>query len=125
MKDPGTQDNYFVRLTGKGNIPKELEIGRNYELKTSGTVTSITESDNDDGSHTKYFTFKPIVVELVTDKGESIKAKDTRSLSQLFRARAWKEWNKKATGEEFDSYYQRLMMNMIQQADEIIGMYEN
>ena len=125
MKDQTTQDNYFVRLTGKGNIPKELEIGRNYELKTSGTVTSVTESDNDDGSHTKYFTFKPIVIELVTDKGESIRAKDTRSLSQLFRARAWKAWNKKVDGGEFETYYNGLMMNLIQQAEEVIGMYEN
>lgn len=123
MKDPNTIDTHFVKLLGKGNIPEGLGIGRNYTLKASGTVTSKTEADNDDGSHTFYYKFKPIVIELVTDKGKSIKAKDTRSLSQLFRNRLWAKWNKNADGTDFDTYYDRIMQNLINNADEIVEMY--
>ena len=123
MKDPEKENDHFVRLTGKGNIPSGLEIGRNYALKANGTVTSITESDKNDGSHCLYYKFEPVTIELIDDLGESIKAKDTRSLSQLFRARVWKNWSKAPLSLTFEEYYERLMRRLIQQVDEITEMF--
>lgn len=123
MIDPEMTNDYFIKLTGKGNIPTPLEIGRNYEVKVQGTVTSTTESDKHDGSHAVYYRFEPVLIETTTDKGESIRAKDTRGLSQLFRASQWRVWSKNANGEDFDTYYQRLMTRLIQSADEIGEMY--
>lgn len=116
-------NDYVVRLTGKASIPEALLIGQNYELHLQGTVTSLTESDKNDGSHVFYYKFEPVVVELITDKGESIKAKDPRSMSQLFRARLWKQWQSNADGLTFDQWYERLMMNLIQHAPEVADMY--
>lgn len=123
MKDPEKTNDYFVKLTGKANIPCTMDIGRNYKLQIQGTVTSLTESDKNDGSHAIYYRYEPVLVELVDDLGQSIKAKDTRSLSQLFRARMWKCWTKNPQDLEFDQFYEKLMQNMIQQADEISEMY--
>ena|SRR3990167_5746658 len=123
MKDPTLENEYYVRLSGKANIPEPLEIGRNYKLITSGTITSFTESDLNDGRHVIYYKYAPILVELVDDLGESIRAKDTRSLSSLFRARMWKWWSNSPQGLEFDQFYETLMQRMIQQADEVAELY--
>jgi len=89
-KDLDKTDDHFIKLVGKANIPQGLEIGNNYGVRLSGTITATTESDKNDGSHAIYYKFEPVIVVVITDKGESIRAKDTRSLSQLFRARCWK-----------------------------------
>lgn len=123
MIDPTAVHTHYVRLSGKGNIPQALVIGKNYELRTSGTITSKSESDNNNGAHTFYYRYEPVVIELITDKGESIKAKDTRSLSQLWRARAWKSWHKRPEGMTFEEFYEKLMTQMIQSADEIVEMF--
>lgn len=121
--DPEKANDYYVKLQGKGNIPEPLEIGRNYELRAKGTVVSLTESDKNDGSHVVYYKFQPITIELIDDLGESIKAQDTRSYSQLFRARMWKEWQRNSNDLSFEDWYGRLMQRLIQQSEEIGEMY--
>lgn len=123
MKDVNAIDTHFIKLSGKGNIPQPLEIGHNYELRAQGTVTSKTETDNDDGSHTIYYRFEPIVIDIVNDKGESIRAKDPRSLSQLLRARFYRLWTKQPDNKSFEDYYNTLMGQLIQHADELDEMY--
>lgn len=123
MIDPEKTNDYFVRLTGKGNIPEPLEIGRNYEVKVQGTITSLTESDLDNGSHAIYYKFEPVIIEIVNDKGESIRAKDTRTKSQLFRSRVWSIWSRTAVDVDFDTFYNGLMDNLIVMAEEVTEMY--
>jgi len=124
MKDPITTDNYILKLTGKAELPSALVIGNNYETKIHGTITSITESDNNDGSHALYYKFEPVRIEIMSDKGEALKLKDTRSLSQLFRARMWGYWQKAKTDKSFDDFYQGIMENLINQSDEVAEMYQ-
>jgi hypothetical protein len=124
-KNPETENDYYIRLTGKGYIPEALDIGHNYEIRARGTITSYTESDNNDGSHAIYYKFMPIVLEVTNEMGESIKAKDPRSLSQIFRARLWKCWNREPSGLTFDQYYEGLMSRLIQNVDEIAEMYSS
>lgn len=121
--DPTLQNEFYVRLGGKGNIDKPLIIGHNYQVKASGTITSFTESDLNDGRHVVYYKFQPILIELLTDLGESIKAKDTRSMSSLLRAKLWKEWQKAQTSLTFDSWYEVLMQRMIQSSEDLASMY--
>lgn len=122
-KDPERDNDFFVKLTGKGNIPSELIIGHNYELRAKGTVTSFTESDKNDGSHTVFYKFEPVTIELVDDLGKAIQAKDTRSMSQLFRARMWKQWQDIPNDLSFEQWYERIMMRMIQAAPEVAELY--
>lgn len=122
-KDPEQSNEYYLRLGGKANIPEPLEIGNNYSIKAQGTITSFTESDLNDGRHVVYYKFSPILMEAVDDKGKSIQAKDTRSLSQLWRAKVWKYWSKRPEGLTFDDFYERMMQRMLQVSDEICEMY--
>ena len=124
MKDPEKVNDFYVKLTGKASIPEPLLIGHNYELKTQGTVTGLTETDKDDGTHFVYFTYKPVMVELINETGESIKAKDTRSLSQQLRLLIRKKWMNNASSVEFDKVYEKFMYGVIREVDYLMDKYE-
>ena len=111
--DTPNNDNYVLKLSGKAELPKRLEIGHNIHTTLEGSITSETISDNDDGSKTHYFTFKPIIVEALTEKGERIKAKDTRSRSQQLRSLLFRIWRENNEPKEFDSWYDEQMVNLI------------
>lgn len=116
--------HHVLKLQGKAELPKEIAIGQNYHISLEGGVTNYTEMDNEDGTHSRIYTFKPIKIDLLDPKGESLKLKDTRSKSVLFRARLWSAWKDHPTNKTFDEYYDGLMNNLIKMAPEIISMYQ-
>lgn len=85
-------NEHILKLTGKVSLPKELLNGNNYTLSVTGSVTSRTEEDNQDGTVNWVYKFEPVLVEILTEKGETIKAKDRRKLSQKLRGRLFLEW---------------------------------
>ena len=115
--------SHILKLTGKSELPEPVEIGHNYKVTLEGSVTSVTESDNEDGTNNRLYTFKPVHIELMNDKGTSLKLKDTRSKSQLLRGRFWKQWQNNPDELPFEVWYDRLMGNLIQHAPEIVEMY--
>jgi len=114
VKDPEAQDSYVLKLSGKAELPKELEIGHNIKTTLEGSIVSETIEDNDDGSHTHLYKFKPVYVELINEKGERLRAKDTRSRGQQLRAQLWKEWREANEPIGFDEYYDREMLQIMQ-----------
>jgi len=106
-------DSQVLKLTGKAELPKPLTIGHNYEIKLNGSITGINKSDNNDGSFTYYHKFEPILVEVITEKGERIKAKDTRRKSQMLRSCIWKTWQDSKKNIEFEKYYDDRMSQII------------
>ena len=106
--------NYLIKLSGKASIPEPLKIGYNYDIKASGTITKMTETDNDDGSHQYIYQFEPIIMEVIDEKGERIKVKDTRRRSQQLRSVLWKEWQTSDPEIDPDIYYDREMLKIIQ-----------
>ncbi len=106
-------DTKYIKLTGKAEIPDDLEIGMNIGVAIDGTITSKTESDNNDGSHTKYYKFEPVIVKMVDEKGKVIHTKDIRKWSQKMRSALWKEWNNVKTNEDFDIEYYPERMRQI------------
>ena len=123
MIDPTLKNSYVLRLSGKAELPEPLEIGNNYHCSLEGSITSKTEADNNDGSHTLYYAFKPVKIDVLTPKGETIKAKDTRGKSQLFRGRIWALWNRKNLNMDAQTYYDKLMDKLIQHAEEVDEMF--
>lgn len=115
--------SHILKISGKSELPKEVTIGHNYHLSLEGSITSFTETDNEDGSHNRIYSFKPIKLDLLTETGESLKLKDTRSKSQLFRGRMWKQWQNNADNLSFEEWYERLMDNLIQMAPEVAEMF--
>jgi hypothetical protein len=115
--------SHLLKLSGKAELPKEIAPGHNYHISLSGSVPSVTETDNEDGTFTRTYTFKPIKIELLEPTGETLKLKDTRSKSQLFRAQVWKAWKDSPEDRTFDEYYEKLMQNLINFAPDIVQMY--
>ena len=106
-------DSYVIKLTGKAELPQPLEIGHNIKTTLEGSITSETISDNEDGTKTHYFTFKPVVVETITGKGERIRAKDTRSRSVQMRSLLFKRWRELNISEEFEEWYDKEMVRIM------------
>lgn len=76
----------IIKVTGKANIPFELETGHEYELLVKVDCESELKSNNHDGTYN--LTYKlPLLgeVELKSDKGEKIIAKVKESQSKKFR----------------------------------------
>lgn len=116
-------NSHIIKLTGRAELPEALEMSNNYKVTLQGAVNNVAHADNDDGTKNVIYTFKPVIVEVIDNIGKKITAKDSRSKSQLFRARMWKMWTNANTELDFETYYDRLMNNMIHQAEEISEMY--
>lgn len=115
--------SHFLRLTGKAELPEEVSIGHNYKVELEGSITAITESDNHDGSFNKMYRFEPVLATLITEKGETLKLKDARSLSQQLRACFWKDWKDNENQASFQDFYDRLMIELIKEHKQISEMF--
>lgn len=112
--------NYILKLTGRAELPQPIDLGNNYHIALSGSVRTATDSDNDDGTLSRIYTFKPVKVELLNNLGETIKAKDTRSNSQLIRSLVYKKWVNAASNVDFETYYTKVCGAIMANMDRII-----
>ncbi len=114
MKDLKSQNEYVLKLAGKAYIPQELEIGRNYKITSDGTITAKIETDLDNGSHLLTFKFSPVLVEIQEEGKPAIRAKDVRRQSQKLRGIIYRQWQEDNVSIEFEIYYEKKMLNIIQ-----------
>lgn len=112
--------NHILKLTGKAELPKPIDLGNNYHISLSGAVRTSTDSDNDDGTISRIYTFKAVKVELLDELGETIKLKDTRSKSQLLRSLIYKKWVNAASQIPFDEYYEKVIGTVMFNIDKVI-----
>lgn len=124
MTTEPTISSHFLRLTGKAELPREIEMGNNYHVSLSGAVKSITNHDNEDGTVARMYTFKAIKVELLDELGETLKLKDTRSNSQRFRSLVYKYYINNAMTVEFDDFYDGVMNQAMFELPALIERYE-
>ena len=115
--------SYILRLTGKAELPQDIQIGHNYHVSLEGSVPSVTESDNDDGTHNRIYTFKPVKIEVLDEKGKTIKLKDARRKSQLLHGELWHAWKFEDKGLDADQYYEKAMSGIIKNIGEITEKY--
>jgi hypothetical protein len=54
-----TISEHIIRLSGKINIEKGLELGEDVSLGVKGSVVRITDEDNHDGTLTRTYVVKP------------------------------------------------------------------
>ena len=118
-----TINSYMLKLTGKAELPRDISIGNNYHVSLEGSVPSVTESDNNNGTHDRIYTFKPVKIELLDEKGETLKLKDARRKSQLLHGALWHAWKFDDKGLDKDVYYEKAMSGIIKNIGEIIEMY--
>lgn len=113
-------NSHILRLQGKAELPEEVSIGSNYHISLEGSITNFTESDNQDGTHNRIYTFSPVKVELLDPKGKTLKLRDARSKSQLWRAACWRHWKEHDISDPFEQWYDVIMQTMIRNVDDTI-----
>lgn len=117
--------SHVLRISGKAELPNEIEIGHNYHISMSGSVTDFKEADMENGTRSRTYTFKPVKVELLDPLGKTLKLKDPRKMSQLFRQSAWKMWKDSASNIDFDTFYERLVYTSIRELPYLVdSMHE-
>lgn len=102
-------NSHILRINGAVEVPQALVSGHNYIVTIQGAIPKMETSDNDNGSFDVTYKMKPIKVELVTETGETIKAKDSRSNSTLNRSQARAIWLDKKPKCEEEKFYDLLM----------------
>ena len=98
-------ENYFIKIQGKANVPERVDIGHNYKLTADCSVTSESRIDNQDGSFDIIFKVEPVTVAIEKDNGEVLKAKDPRKNSQKLRNYLFKLYHDEGYVEDFDRVY--------------------
>ena len=107
-------NEHVIKIQGKATLLEPLDLSHNFKVEVDGAVTDVTDSDNDDGSFTRTYKFKPTIVKILKDNGEVTRTKDTRSRSQQMRAVITREWREKP--EEtltVEEYYEKRMLGLI------------
>lgn len=79
-------NSHTVKITGLSEIESPLEIGKSYEIKSKTECTSITKTNNDDGSFTFRFLLRQIQTEIIREDGEVIRVRDNKKQSQKLRS---------------------------------------
>ena len=119
-----TINSHILKLTGKAELPKELELGFNYKVTIDGSVTETTTVDNENGTVDVIYKFLPVLVETLTPKGERLKLKDVRKESQKLRAKLYMVWSENNDSRSFEDFYNFIMMKIRLNAESIIEEYK-
>lgn len=121
-------DTRFIKFSGKAEIDSDLIVGNNYSILSTGTITAETLSDLHNGTFAKSYKWEVIQSEITDEKGESIKAKDTRSNSTLIRNQNYAIWRELNPNMDSDTFHDKMckeymgMAEMV--ANRIIKQYE-
>jgi hypothetical protein len=120
-----TINSHILKLSGKAELPKEITPGHNYHVAIDGSIPKVELHDNENGTWDKVYTFKPVKIDVLDPLGETLILKDTRSQSQLFRAKLRHIYNfDKNITVDFDTFYKNIMGNLIENAAEVAEMYK-
>ena len=112
-------NSHILRISGAVEIPKALTSGYNYMVTISGAVPKIEMVDNENSTFDVIYKMKPIKVEVITETGETIKAKDPRSNSTLNRSQAKAIWLDKKPNCEEEKFYDLMMKRYRAMANDI------
>lgn len=102
-------NSHILKISGTCEIPKELTSGYNYKVSVEGSVPKMETIDNHNGTFDVVYKMKPIRVEVITETGEILKAKDTRSNSELQRSQIIAIWNELKPNCDRDDFYDKVM----------------
>jgi hypothetical protein len=106
-------NEHILKLTGKANLPQELNLGYNYKITIDGEITTITDSNNQDGTKDRIYKFEPVLAEVQKDNGEVIKLKDTRKKSVQLRNSIIRHWRETNSNIDQEDFYEKEMNKII------------
>ena len=96
----------FVKVSGNFEVPNDLIIGRDYTLKLDGGITAQVDADENDGTISRQFKYRPSTGQIEAENGSSIPLKDRRGNSQKLRSMIMNVW-----GYNYDSVMNCLLAN--------------
>lgn len=99
------KNTYFIKLSGKANIPVALSIGHNFKITSDCSITQEQRDDNEAGGLDITYKAVPVTVEILSNNGPVIKAKDPRKNSAKVRNLLWKQHFNEGGVEDFDRVY--------------------
>lgn len=114
-------ETYYLKVSGKTNIPKKLAIGHNWRVTLDCSITQEQKNDNNDGTYDVIFKAEPVTCELQQDNGEIIKARDIRKNSVKIRNKLHYLWQQSNLPIEFEEYYTRVTNYITLNLEEIIN----
>lgn len=98
-------NSHILKISGSVEIPSALTSGYNYKVSIEGAVPKIEMVDNENSTFDVIYKMKPIRVEVVTETGETLKAKDPRSNSNKARSQALAYHLEKSINVDFETFY--------------------
>ena len=113
-------NDYVLKLRGKVSLLEPIELGHNYRITMGGSITEVTDKDNEDGTLNRYYSFEPIQVEVLNALGKSIGSKDPRSKSKLLRACFYKDWKEFPNDFGDEDFYDLVMDYIIRNHDKFV-----
>ena len=113
-------DTHYLKLTGKFETDKAVNIDQNYTLAVQGTVISTAKLSNNDWSFTFIHTFKPVYGVISSQDWEAIKMKDNRSNSTKLRSLAKYDWSQDSLWYDTpEEYYDALYLAIYKDMEEL------
>lgn len=113
-------NSHILRLSGRAELPRAIDEGHNYRVTCEGSITSSSLHDNEDGSWNKVYTFKPVLVEVLEPRGESLRLRDPRRNSQKLRNYLFKCYFDEGYSEDFDQVYDAVTMEAMAMMPELL-----
>jgi hypothetical protein len=99
------EETYFIKISGKANIPERLEVDKNYHIACDCSITQESKDSNENGTYDITFKAQPMTVEILKSNGSIIKAKDPRRVSVRMRNFIYKNWSQEGCVYDFEEVY--------------------
>lgn len=117
-------NTHLLKINGRRKIylEKGLDMDKNYKFDVSGSLNTISQVSNEDGTVDMIYNFDPMIVEPKGELGESMKAQDIRQQSQKFRSVLKQVYENRVvdyTELEFDTFYGKVYHELYKYIDPI------
>lgn len=106
-------NSYFLKITGRVNIPEPVELDKNYLISMNCSVTAENKVTNEDGTYDIVFKIEPQTAEVLKSNGQIIKAKDPRKNSVKIRNLLHRIWSDKNIAVDFEDVYTRVINRIL------------
>lgn len=113
------QNDYYIKIMGKCNIPKSLVLGHNYNVTMDCSITAENRIDNEDGRFDIVYKVEPITATIQKDNGEVVKAKDPRKNSVKIRNYLHRIWSDRNVAVDFEEVYTKVTNKILLQLPEL------
>ncbi|MHC1728041.1 MAG: hypothetical protein AB9866_18905 [Syntrophobacteraceae bacterium] len=115
-------NEHMLKITGAATLEEELTFGKDYKLDLVGSVISIKEKDNDDGTVDRTYSLR-LANAIIQDERKSILVKDKTRQSQMLRGAIYHLQQEVGSQEGEEEFYARVMATIRANLSEIYQRY--